>query len=120
MESKKLYLISFGNSKEYILSDTREGRDAKLYKLEKTLNDFLKERFPQDSFAYYTTPKVTELNPAHYARYASYPPLDSADVEEIEEVLEKEVVNMNFQNKIDSNAPYANVNPAAVGMRGIL
>ncbi|MBD5268872.1 MAG: hypothetical protein HDS45_04665 [Bacteroides sp.] len=118
MNTEKLYLVSFGDSKKYILRDTSSGKDSKLATIESELNSFLKEKFPNASFTYYTSPHVSDIENA--ADYQGYPELDSAALESIKKVLTREVENMEEQSKLDLNAPYSNVNPAAADISNIL
>lgn len=118
--NKKLYLVSFGHSDTYALSASHEEATVCLDRIEAELNAALKSRFPEDTFAYYTTPRVTEVDADHSSEYAGYPALDEKAVEAIKKVLETEVQNMNDQNQLDSDAPFANVNPAAAGLTGII
>ncbi len=93
---------------------------AYLDKIEAELTAALTTRFPENTFAYYPTPRITEVDPDHSSEYAGYPTLDEKAVEAIRKVLETEVQNMNDQNQLDSDAPFANVNPAAAGLTGII
>lgn len=110
--TKHLYIVSFGDSDKYRLSYTDadlEGadKDSPLVKLENELNAYLKERFPESTFAYFTTPKVTELDPSHESQYMQYPELDAAAIEAIKKVLVKEVEEMNSARELNDNAPWA-------------
>ena len=116
--SEKYYLVSFGNSSTYILHATASGKDSLLTKIEAELNGFLRDKFPDEAFAYYTAPRVEDID--NSADYASYPRLDAKAMEDIKDVLSREVSNMESQNRLDSNAPYANVNPAAADIPHIL
>ncbi|MDE5774526.1 MAG: hypothetical protein K2H86_08745 [Muribaculaceae bacterium] len=117
---KKLYIVSFGHSDSYTLMDTEEGAKATLARVESELNKYLTGLYPENTFAYYTTPRITEVDPAHADRYAGYAPLDESAVARIEKVLSEEVANMNDQAQLDSDAPFSNVNPAAAGLTGLL
>lgn len=113
---KRLYLVSFGHSDMYLLADTKEECHTRLAKLEKSLNDFLRVRFPDETFAYFTTPRVTEVEPEHLSRFANYPRLDDKAVEAIKRVLVREVEDMNSLYTMNRNAPYADTNPGAAGV----
>ncbi len=114
MESTRhLYIVSFGDSDKYRFSFTDsdlEGarKDTPLVKLENELNAYLKERFPESTFAYFTTPKVTEIDPSHESQYMQYPELDDKAVEAIKKVLVTEVKEMEAARELNDNAPYAN------------
>lgn len=117
---KKLYIVSFGHSDSYTLMDTEEGAKDRLAHVEAELNKYLGSLYPENTFAYYTTPRITEVEPAHADRYSGYAPLDDAAVVRIEKVLSEEVANMDDQAQLDSDAPFSNVNPAAAGLTGLL
>lgn len=112
--NKHIYIVSFGDSKEYKLeyegAESNAENEASLIKLENYLNAFLKEKFPNGSFAYYTTPKITEIAPEHMSQFESYPPLDDEAVEEIKKVLVREVKVMNSDKELNSNALWSDVN----------
>lgn len=116
--TEKRYLVSFGNSSQYILHDTSTGKDSLLTRIEGELNDYLREKFPDEAFAYFTSPKVKEiLNPSDYEGYA---PLDDKAVADIKRVLDREIENLESQTSLDADAPFANVNPAAADIPHIL
>ncbi len=117
---EKIYLVSFGNSKKYILRDTEVGEKSKLTRIEAELNDYLRKQFADETFAYFTSPRVDEISAEGADKYASYPKLDAEAVESIKKVLAKEVKNMEFQQTLDSDAPFSNVNPAAADIPHIL
>ena len=116
--NEKLYLVSFGNSSKYLLRDTASGKDSLLTKIEAELNGYLRTKFPDEAFTYYTAPKVEEVLNAD--DYKGYPVLDEKAMNSVKEVLAREVANMASQDKLDSNAPFANVNPAAADIPNIL
>ncbi len=118
--NEKLYLVSFGNSDKYLLRDGATGEASTLAKVEGELNAFLRSKFPDDTFAYFTTPRVVEIAPEHAADYASYPALDDKAVDAIKKVLEREVEDMEANRQINDDAPFANVNPAAADIPHIL
>lgn len=103
----KLYMVSFGDSDNYILKDTEQGEKSLLTRIERTLNNFLKKHFPQDSVAYFTSPKVTELSIEEESRYSGYPRLDKSVVEKIKKVLLREVNDMDSLKTLNRNAPFA-------------
>ncbi|MDE6271433.1 MAG: hypothetical protein K2M31_00300 [Muribaculaceae bacterium] len=117
---EKLYLVSFGHSDKYILRDTEVGEKSKLTRIEAELNEYLRKQFADETFAYFTSPRVDDISEEGAEKYAGYPKLDAEAVEAIKKVLAKEVKNMEFQDSLDSNAPYSNVNPAAADIPHIL
>ena len=120
MDSKKrLFIVSFGDSDRYKVefddySTNPYEHPSPRAAVEKELNDYLKKKFPGKTFAYYTTPKVTEVSWEHRDRYADYKPLTMDAIESIKKILEEEVENMKYQKHLDNNAPYAVMNPDAV------
>ena len=119
-KTEKIYLVSFGNSEKYLLRDNEAGEKSILTRLESELNSYLRSRFPDETFAYYTTPRVDEVPASEIGKYIGYPELDAQAVAGIKEVLAREVEDMQSTSEINDNAPYANVNPAAADIRHIL
>ena len=113
----KLYIVSFGDSRKYRLSFVeKEAADglhhsdlSPLASIEKELNDYLATLFPDGNFAYFTSPRVTEVEWEHRDRYKDYPLLDADAVEEIKGVLAKEVRDMEANRVLNSDAPYSDV-----------
>lgn len=119
-KTEKIYLVRFGNSDLYLLRDTEAGEKSYLTRIEAELNSFLRQRFRNENFAYYTHPRVDEVSAAEAARYASLPPLDAKAMESIKKVLETEVADMQSTKGLNSDAPFSNVNPAAADIPHIL
>lgn len=112
--NKHIYIVSFGDSKEYRLefdndSPNGDSQDSSLVNLENELNAYLKEKFPNETFAYYTTPKVLDVAPEKNAEFESYPLLDNQAVEEIKEVLIREIKVMNSDKELNANAQWSDV-----------
>lgn len=108
--TRKFYIVSFGDSQQYRLTveidpEDENAHESKLINLEKELNAYLKQRFPEDTFAYFTTPKVTEISADHEDQYASYPLLDNKAMDAIKKVLVREVQVMESEKELDRNAP---------------
>ncbi|MDE7510342.1 MAG: hypothetical protein K2M62_09480 [Muribaculaceae bacterium] len=118
--NEKIYIVNFGNSDRYIIRENPAGEASKLAAIEAELNAFLRSKFPDETFAYFTTPKVEEINPDQVGEYENYPALDAEAVEAIKKVLEDEVENMEANRKLNDNSPFANVNPAAADIPHIL
>lgn len=108
---KRYYLVSFGDSRVYRLAynDDNGSRHngAPFVRVEKELNDYLNKEFPGGTFAYFTTPKVTEISPAHEAAYRDYPELDSKAVDDIKHLLRREVETMESVRMDNDNAIYS-------------
>lgn len=119
-KSDKLLIVSFGSSDKYLLSGDADSVSKRLANLESELNADLKAKYPSDTFAYYTTPRVTEVYPENADRFSGYAPLDTAAVTSIKHVLEREVEEMESTRCLNNDAPYANVNPGAAGVGGLL
>ncbi len=115
MEKKnRLFIVSFGDSRQYKMeyADANDPNalvhSAPFAKIEEELNDYLKSEFPDETFAYYTSPKVTEIDWSHRDQYASYPELNREAIDSIKKLLAKEVRDMNDTRVLNDNAPYAN------------
>lgn len=112
----RLYLVSFGDSRQYRFEAPAETGDSRNRKspfldIEKELNDYLSSIYPGETFAFFTSPKVVELAPEHRAEFEKYPPLDADALKEIEAVLKTEVANRADQQMLDSDAPFNTVAP---------
>ena len=116
-DNMKLYIVSFGDSRKYRFPFTEipspdglhHSDSNPLSTVEEELNNYLYGLFPEANLAYYTSPKVTEVEWSHRERYADYPLLDSDAVEEIKKVLVKELRDMQSTDTLDSDAPYSNI-----------
>lgn len=116
MENKRIYIVSFSDSRQYIIREDADAEKSRLVEIENMLNNFLSKKFPEDSFAYYTTPKVVEINEELAStEYSGYPELDDKAVEEIKKELEIEIKDMRSNARLDSDAPFADVDPEAAG-----
>ena len=112
-KNNRLFIVSFGDSRQYRMeyADANDPNalvhSAPFAKIEEELNDYLKAEFPDETFAYYTSPKVTEIDWSHRDQYASYPVLDASAIDSIKKLLAKEVREMNANRELNDNAPYA-------------
>lgn len=115
MNTERILLVSFGDSKEYIykFSDSHEPYSMEhahpLEKIEDEIKSYLEEKFPDQSVAYYYSARVTEIQPEHAAQYSSYPELNAEAIEEIERVLTKEIEARAAIEELNSNAPFNDV-----------
>ncbi|MCM1320081.1 MAG: hypothetical protein NC217_06825 [Muribaculaceae bacterium] len=108
-KERRMFIISFGDSKKYRIivdNDDNEHALAPVVKTENELNRFLAREFPNDTFAYYTTPRITEVNPEHEAEYASYPKFDDKAVADVKKELVREIQVMNSDRRLNSNDPW--------------
>lgn len=98
-----VYLLSFGDSRRYrYIVREREGLE-KLVKYEKRLNDFLRERFPGESFTYYTTPRLVKVDEKNGEDYRAYEEFDGSHLDDICEELLREVKVMHSNEELNSN-----------------
>lgn len=111
---QKLYIVGFGDSRKYLYACKNvPGRDAMHHmtpfvELEKELNDYLKTQFPNESFAYYTSVRATEVDPSHRAMYEKeYPPLNAEAIENIKKELVREIKDEDATKMLNDNAPFA-------------
>ncbi len=115
MENKKrFYLVSFGNSSVYrIAYNEEDGENHRSHepfaKIEKELNDYLKQEFPDKTFTYFTSPKITEISDDEDGKYQGYQELDAKAVEDIKHVLKREIEDMEAVKESNSNAKFSNV-----------
>ena len=81
METKeKYYIVSFSDSKKYLYEEKENDHLESIQRVEKELNSYLRTLFPDETFAYFTTPRLTEINPEHLARYSGYPRFDEHSI----------------------------------------
>lgn len=112
---KRIYLVSFSDSKTYRVEfDDVANVDPyhhtnPLEDVEKNIRDYLDKEFPGEALAYYSTPKITEVDPARKDEYEKYPVLDKVEVEKIKADLKRQVEVRNDDNTLDSDAPYSNI-----------
>lgn len=120
METKRLYIVSFGDSRKYRYeyTDTTAGSSMDhadpLKRVEDELKQYLEKEFPGEALAYYSTPKITEVNYKDLEKFADYPTLDRVELEKIKTDLKRQVEVRNQDKDMDSDAPFSNVNPSAV------
>lgn len=115
MDSKKrLFIVSFGNSREYRLEVSNSGDSVSLLhrdpleKVEAEIKEYMAARFPGQSLAYFENAKATEVNPDD-TRYAGYPVLDDKAIGEIEKELVTEVEVRGDDRELNSDAPYSTI-----------
>lgn len=110
------YAVSFGDSEKYRVDETPDmSVHRRLEEVEYELRSYLKTLFPEETFAYFVTPKVEEVYESNLSEYGSIKPLDDEAVEAIKKVLANGVRDMNSVNALDSDAPFASINPDALG-----
>lgn len=117
---RRMYVVSFGHSDKYLITGTRHEVEHRLHAVEKEFNDALKAKYPDEPFAYFTTPRLTEVDPSHEQKYAGYRQFDDQAVAEIRKILGREIKDMEDTREINSDAPFSDVNPAAAGVGGLL
>lgn len=108
-EKRRMFIISFGDSRKYKVTVEADGKDGTLapfVRTEKELNRFLADRFPGETFAYYTTPRLTEVSPEHADKYSSYPEFDDKAVAEVKRELVREIKVMNDNRELNANDPW--------------
>lgn len=113
-ENTRLYIISFGDSRKYRLlynpeSGIAESALLPFVKYEKELNEYLSQQFPGDTFAYYTTPRITEVEISHADQYASYPEFNDDVMDDVKKELIREINVMNANRLNNDNAPWADI-----------
>ena len=95
MKKTRTYIVSFSDSRRYLLKDGEKDASKRLVEIEKYLDSFLAEKFPEDTFAYFTNPKVVEVGADLMDFYAGYPLLDRSAVEDIKTELAVEIMDLN-------------------------
>lgn len=113
---KKLYIVSFGDSRKYRMwYEVPEGVDS-LHKPDpfSAISERLKEKIHAEcseagNLAYFVAPRATEIEPSHESKYASYPELNDEALAEIEKEVLKEVRERNAVKELNSDAPFSDV-----------
>ncbi|MDE6342392.1 MAG: hypothetical protein K2K93_08750 [Muribaculaceae bacterium] len=113
MENIRTYLVSFSNSRSYLLKDTQEDASRRLAAIENSLREFLAAKFPENDLKDYITPQVEEVTPDKAGEYDDYADLDASAVDSIKKELEVEIMNFNDNRKMDLDAPFADVDAQA-------
>lgn len=110
MENYKIYLVSFSDSNRYILKGDEDKTKAKLVEIERSLDEYLSKKFPDETFAYYTSPKVVEISEeiANH-QFKGCLPLDDKAIAEIKKELVNEIQDMKSNKEISKNAPFSDV-----------
>lgn len=115
METKKLFIVSFGDSRKYRYEyiDRTEGTSMNhadpLKEVEKEMRDYLEKEFPGQSLTYYYTPKVTEVNMSDSSKFAEYPELDKIELEKLKADVKRQIEVRGADNLLDSDAPYSDI-----------
>lgn len=110
MSTHRLYIVSFGDSRQFRYEADVESEDAMHHAdpfaaIEKELTDYLEEKFPGQTFAYFTMPKATEVDPSHKELFASYPELDAKAIADLKKELAREVEERDVLKLQNSNVP---------------
>lgn len=109
-----LYIISFGTSSDYRFF--ADGEDRKKLETTSAVKKYLQERFPDaGEMNFIETPVVKRIAAADESKYSSYPMLDSATLLQIEKHLATEHKVARENDRLDSNAPFDDLNPNALG-----
>ena len=116
MENKKrIYLVKFSDSKTYRVEfEDEETVDPyhhtnPLAKVEKEIKDYLEKEFPAQSLAYYTTPKITEVDASRKDEYEKYPVLDQIEIDKIKTDLKRQIEVRDDTQMLSSDAPYSDI-----------
>ncbi|MCM1378025.1 MAG: hypothetical protein NC186_06225 [Prevotella sp.] len=122
---KKLYIISFSDSRKYRLETAiPEGAERSIEKkpiedIEAVVKDYLKKRFPDEPLAYFFTPRVEEISWEHRDQYADLPELNDEEISLIEKELAGEVEQMEAVRKVNSFFDPSEVDPSVVTKRSL-
>lgn len=113
---RRLYIVSFGNSRQYRIEfdDVKNEADQfhhtnPLEEAEKEIAAYLKEKFPNQPVAYFSTPKVVEVPVGHRDQFMHYPLFTAEAVGQIEKELFREVQVTEAMDKESSDAPYSDI-----------
>lgn len=106
-----LYIVSFGDSRQYRMrfdGDEKALLQSPLIKeIEKKSVDYIKSKESQGSHACrFATPTVEAVASGDEGKYSDLPVLDAAAIPEIEKILFTEVEDMRSLRELNRNAPF--------------
>lgn len=99
-----MYVISFGNSSEYVM---RVGGERVIDTLRDEVKRYLHEKFPENkALKFYENMTVKEIPADREADYAGYQVFDPLSLEEIKRVLDTEIRDQESLQRLNSNAAF--------------
>lgn len=99
------YLVSFGNSSEYVLRT--EEKSETLVAIRREIKEYLENKFPEmKGINFYDKISVTPISKDDETKYAEYPKFSPAAVEEIKKILSVEVEDAESLRRLNSNAAF--------------
>lgn len=102
---EKEYLVSFGNSRQYLLR--ADSQSETIDNLRREVRDYLEQKFPEmRGVDFYDKMSVKPIDEADEAKYAGYPQFGPAAIEEIKRVLSVEVEDAASLRRLNSNAAF--------------
>lgn len=113
MENIRTYIVSFSDSRKYLVRDTPVDASRRIDAVKRSLSDYLCRKFPENAMTPYTTPDVVEVGLDKEEEYENYAEFDATAVESIRKELEDEIMNLNANREMDLNAPFADVDAQA-------
>lgn len=102
---EKEYLVSFGNSRQYLLRT--DAKSETMENLRREVHDYLDQKFPEmRGIGFYDKISVKPIDKEEEAEYAGYPQFGPAAIEEIKRVLSVEVEDAASLRRLNSNAAF--------------
>lgn len=96
------YLISFGNSRQYVLHTDEKSETVEA--LHREIKDYLERKFPEiKGINFYDKFSVDRIPEDKEADYADYPRFSPSAIEEIKKVLSIEVEDEASLRRLNSN-----------------
>lgn len=108
MDTKQEYLVSFGDSRQYLTSST-----DKIEKAVRELREALAPRFEGMDITRYTIPQVVDADKLSKPERKAYPRLNADAIAEIRGVLETGIRDQASLKELNSDAPWTETSPTA-------
>ena len=108
MESKRNYIVSFGDSNKYSVSfdgTKEEFENSGLLKdIKNKVCAYLKEKFPTGGYA-----DTVRIDVEDSDGHGKYPELDKTGIEDLLESVKRQVEVMREGKELNNNAPFDNI-----------
>lgn len=103
MEDNKTYIVSLGDTRKYRV------KGSELKKYEEELKEYLSSEFAGEPLNFYDSAKVEESDDVN-----AYPELTHVEFEKVKTDLKRQLEVRAEDEKLDSDAPYSDVDKSAI------
>lgn len=91
MENIRIFLVTFSETRHYILCTNDDEAGVALVNIEKALDDFIARETPSSSGFFAVSPKIVEVAQDDLEYYPAYPALDESAIRDIMSELRREM-----------------------------